>query len=85
MHKLVRAIESHDPRERTAATLTLLKLCNSRLSSNPAYLADRQIRPDHSGFLLTEQRLGHLYEAVGAGGDLAVSSVCVKDVFEAAR
>ena len=34
MSQLVRTIESRDARERIAATLTLLKLCNSKFSSS---------------------------------------------------
>ena len=40
MRKLVRSIESRDARERTAATLTLLKLCNSKVSSSFVYVVD---------------------------------------------
>ena len=40
MHQLVRTIESRDAPERTAATLTLLKLCNSRFSSSLVYAVD---------------------------------------------
>ena len=40
MRKLVRSIESRDAHERTAATLTLLKLCNSKFSNGPVYVVD---------------------------------------------
>ena len=40
MYKLVKTIESRDAHERVAATLTLLKLCNSKLSSSLVYVAD---------------------------------------------
>ena len=85
MHKLIRTIESRDAHERTVATLTLLKLCNSKVSSSFVYVVDhgQLIRPEDSGVLLREEGLGHLFEAVGAGGDLAAGSVCVDDVFEA--
>ena len=40
MRKLVRTIESRDAHERIAATLTLLKLCNSKFSGSLVYVVD---------------------------------------------
>jgi hypothetical protein len=40
MRKLIKTIESRDAHERTTATLTLLKLCNSRFSSSLVYVVD---------------------------------------------
>jgi hypothetical protein len=40
MRRLVSTIESRDARERTAATLTLLKLCNCKFSSSLVYVVD---------------------------------------------
>ena len=40
MRKLVKTIESRAAHERTAATLTLLKLCNCKFSSSSVYVAD---------------------------------------------
>ena len=42
MRKLVRTIESQDARERTTATLNLLKLCNSKFSSSIVYVVDHR-------------------------------------------
>ena len=38
MRKLVKTIDSRDAHERISATLTLLKLCNSKFSSSLLYI-----------------------------------------------
>ena len=40
MLKLLKAIESRNAPERTAATLTLLKLCNCKFSSSLVYVVN---------------------------------------------
>lgn len=40
MRELVLTMKSRDIHERTAATLTLLKLCRSKFSGSLVYLAD---------------------------------------------
>ena len=40
MRKLVGTIESRDAHERAAATLALLKLCNSKFSGSLVYAVD---------------------------------------------
>ena len=65
MDNLVRAIEWGDIHQRTAATLTLLKLCRCECPSNLLYVVDHEsIRFYGSRFLFAEKGPGRLREAI---------------------
>lgn len=83
MDDLVRAIEWGDIHQRTAATLTLLKLCRCECPSNLLYVVDHEsTRFYGSRFLFAENGPGRLREAIEAKGDFAVGGVRVSGVSE---
>ena len=83
MGELMRAIELGDVHQRTAATLTLLKLCRCKSPSNLLYVVDHELlRFYGSRFLFAERGPECLHDAIGEKGDFAAGGVRVSGVSE---